>query len=235
MIRKIDFHTHILSSFDDGAKTPEIAQKMLSRLYDQQVDTVVLTPHYYSHRESVDRFLERRSESIALFKREVVLSSLSVRYGAEVYYSDYLFNNKDLSPLCIDGTSTMLLELPFDKSIDSRLVDRLERLMNEYSLNLVLAHIERYSSIVKSPKTIETLLDIGCTCQVNLSSFCTFGKKRLLTYAKKGYIGALGTDCHNLDSRKPEYNKGLSMLNNYLSEEEMQHIFSNMECLLNNA
>ena len=52
----IDLHTHILPGMDDGAKDTATSLQMLRMERDQGVDTVVLTPHYYRHRESAEDF-----------------------------------------------------------------------------------------------------------------------------------------------------------------------------------
>jgi len=232
-MRKIDFHTHILPGMDDGAVDREMSLQMLEILKVQGVDTVVLTPHYYSHREPMDRFLERRKTSYETLVNSGGTLPIDVRLGAEVYFSEYLFNNQDLSPLCIDHTKTMLLELPFGAEIDDKLFLQIERLINEYSLNIVLAHIERYPSIVKSSRTIEELLDIGCLCQVNLSSFQQFFvKRRLFSFAKKGYIGVVGTDSHNLSTRKPHYDEGFTALQKHVPQETTEYIVNTMALLL---
>ncbi len=216
---KTDFHTHILPGMDDGAKSAEISLAMLNSLEDQQVDTVVLTPHFYSHREPIREFLERRREAYEQLQASMPRNIVKLRLGAEVYFSDYLFNCDDLSELCIEGTRVLLLELPFDKTIDRHFVDKLYRLSSEYEVTLLLAHIERYPKLARSMSTLDILSDIGCRFQVNVSSFTLFGKRRLFSLVKKGYISAVGTDAHNLTSRPPAYNEGYQMLVKALPHE----------------
>ena len=58
-----DFHTHILPGIDDGAKTPEESLKLINSLRVQGIKNIVLTSHYYSHKESMEDFLKRREEA----------------------------------------------------------------------------------------------------------------------------------------------------------------------------
>lgn len=227
----IDFHTHIIPSVDDGAKTVDISCEMLRMLSQQGVDTVVLTPHYYSHREPIGDFLERRNEAFRKLSTSTADIPVSLRLGAEVYFSDYLFNNRDLSALCIDNTKTMLLELPYGKPVQRPLLEKIERFVVEYDVIPVIAHIERYPELIKSKTMMDVLLDAGCVLQVNLSSFTAFGKRRLLSLAQKGYIGAVGTDCHNLDSRPPDYKSGCRRIKNF-SAEVFDDVQSTMKSLL---
>ncbi len=223
----IDFHTHILPAVDDGSDSMETSISMLNSLAEQNVGTVVLTPHFYSNRESIETFVERRDEAFRGLS-EVCPAALSIRRGAEVYYSEYLFNNRDLTPLCIDGTRTLLLELPFSKRFESSMVRQIDRLIGEFNVTPVLAHIERYPSLLRSEKTLWDLLDIGCVLQVNVSSFKAFGKRKLLSMAKKGMIGALGTDSHNLSSRPPVYREGLNVLEKAVGQQGLNEIYEVM-------
>lgn len=229
---KIDFHTHILPGVDDGADCCRTSLDMLGVLAKQAVDTVVLTPHYYSHRESLESFIERRDRAYAMLLDAEEPLPVKTMLGAEVYFSEYLFNSSDLSALCINRTKTMLLELPFDAKPGDTLFLQLDRMINEYSLDIVLAHIERYPAFIKSSQAMKTLAEIGCICQVNISSFQKFGKRRLFSLVKNGYVGALGTDCHNLSSRPPTYNDGVELLQKHLSSETVNEIMDTMSYLL---
>lgn len=231
---KIDFHTHILPGMDDGAKDTAMSVGMLHELREQQVDTVVLTPHFYSHREPLSEFLTRRQEAFERLRSvEQLPEGIRLRLGAEVYFSDYLFNCEDISDLCIDGTRVLLLELPFDKVIDRRFVDKLYRLIAEFNIMPVLAHIERYPSLIRSTATLNALWDIGCQFQVNLSSFTVFGKRRLISLVRRGYIGAVGTDSHNLTSRPPVYHEGYRALVKALPHDDADMLQASMNKLLN--
>lgn len=228
---KIDFHTHILPKLDDGASSLDMSLEMLSVLQQQGVDVVVLTPHYYSHRRPVDEFLSARQDSYDLL-RKAHKSSVQLRLGAEVYFSDYLFNQNDLTPLCIQGTRTILIELPYNKTIDRTYVEKLDRLITEYAVIPVLAHVERYPSLMHSLSTLERFLDLGCVLQANLSSFTEFGKRKLLKLVKDGYIGALGTDTHNTTSRAPDYDNGYTRIGKVLSQTAQAFLQDSMVDLL---
>lgn len=229
---KIDFHTHILPELDDGASSLELSLEMLDRLRVQQVDKVVLTPHYYSHRESITEFLEKRQQSFSKLVPSFSADMPKIYLGAEVYFSDYLFNNKNLADLCIADTRVMLLELPYNKTVDDRMIDKIDRLIGDYGITPVIAHIERYPSLIRSRRLLDRLLMMGCVLQVNVSSFSRFGKHRLLRLLEKGYIGALGTDAHNLTTRSPDYNSGYSWLQKHVDIRALNQLQFSMEELL---
>lgn len=52
-----DYHCHVLPGIDDGSETSEISEKMLDLMKMHGVGRVILTPHFYPHREqSVEDF-----------------------------------------------------------------------------------------------------------------------------------------------------------------------------------
>lgn len=229
---KIDFHTHILPGIDDGADTIDTSLAMLDQLKNQHIDNVVLTPHYYSHHKPINVFTEERRKAYELL-RASTQNTPSLHLGAEVYFSEYLFNNADLSPLCIEHTRTMLLELPYNRTIDDRMIDKIDRMVGEYGITPVIAHVERYPSLIHSRQLLERLLNFGCVLQVNLSSFTIFGKGRLVRLMQEGYFGALGTDAHNLTSRSPMYDSGYHYLEKKIGSDILCDVQSTMASLLN--
>ena len=60
MLLKYDLHTHILPATDDGAQTVEESLTILEALKDKGVENICFTPHFYTHKESIEDFLARR-------------------------------------------------------------------------------------------------------------------------------------------------------------------------------
>ncbi len=204
----IDIHTHILPGVDDGAATPEMSAQLLASLLSQGVHAVVLTPHYYSQREALPDFLERRQEavsSLAGVGRRV--SGMSLYLGSEVYLSEYLFNNSDLSPLCIGGSRYLLVEFCHGADLGKKDLEMLERLGDVYGIRPILAHIERYHHLVQDTRTIDRLLEAGCLLQSNLTAFAHFGslRRRLVGLIRQQRLHLVGTDCHNMTDRTPQF------------------------------
>ena len=233
IVMKIDFHTHILPELDDGSRSLEMSNGMLSKLYAQRVDALVLTPHYYSHQKPIDDFLEMQKHAFRRLEASLTAPAPKLILGAEVYFSDYLFNNRDLSSLCIEGTRLMLLELPYNKTIDDRLMDKVDRLIGDYNITPVIAHVERYPSLIRKKHRLDLMLNMGCVLQMNLSSFTVFGKRRLISLVRDGYIGAFGTDAHNLSSRPPSYDDGYRVLCKMVPKRTLEDIQHSMASMLN--
>lgn len=82
----IDFHTHILPGIDDGAKSLEESLSLLKMEQEQGVDTIVLTPHYFHERQSLDAFLQQRNTAYEQLRHAAEREKISINFhlGAEV-------------------------------------------------------------------------------------------------------------------------------------------------------
>ena len=113
----VDFHTHILPGIDDGSPDTDTSLKMLESLYQQGVDKVVLTPHFYITRDNMKNFLRRRTQAaqalISAAKNRENLPKAVI--GAEVLLFPEISGMDNLDKLCIEGTNYMLIEMPFAK------------------------------------------------------------------------------------------------------------------------
>ena len=97
-----DMHSHILPAFDDGAKTIEDSLALIDCLKKQGVSNICLTPHYYTNERSFEDFLTKRQQAFEKF-RPYIPQDVNIVLGAEVYVTDYLFNNDDLTGITIQG------------------------------------------------------------------------------------------------------------------------------------
>ncbi len=194
----IDLHTHILPAIDDGPQCVEEALEMTEELYKQGVMEAVCTPHFDPTKTSLEYFLEHRSNALLQMKE----ARIHLIPASETFLHDYLFHYTDLSKLCIENTGYLLLELPFLKKWDSRLIDSLDRLISYYGIIPIIAHIERYPAV--KIKQIKALKELGCFIQMNTSMILNRKtRKKAFHYLKKGYIDVIGSDCHNNRTRPP--------------------------------
>lgn len=211
----IEMHCHILPGIDDGAKDVQTSLKMIERLKEQGVETIVLTSHFYSDTMSLEDFLAKRDNAMAELTAALPDGSPRLIPAAEVYISDYLFNYDSLDKLKIGNSDYVLIEHPFSSEFSQKDYNRLSNLYCDYGVKPILAHIERYKALMDNPKKIDGLLDLGCLTQVNISSFFYehhSTKKKLFKLLKSGRISLIGSDCHNMTSRPPEYADGISAI-----------------------
>jgi protein-tyrosine phosphatase len=98
-----------------------------------------------------------------------------------------------LENLCIEGTNTMLIELPFTDISKSHL-DSVRSLIKS-GFNIVLAHADRYS-----PDEIEAFIALGAKIQLNADSLDKlFIKKHLINWIDRDVVVAIGSDIHSDD------------------------------------
>lgn len=206
----LDFHTHILPGVDDGAPDLSVSEQMLDALAKQGVDTVVLTPHFYSDKIPLAVFLERREKAFQQLISRRAGKKPQLVLGAEVFFSDILMNYEDLSALTIGNSNYLLLEMPFQSTFSPYTIDRLYQLSSNANVNFIFAHIDRYPPLMKHPALVQQLRELGWLMQVNLDALQTLKKRRyLMPLLKQGGVLALATDCHNMTTRPPNYTEGI--------------------------
>lgn len=202
----IDIHTHILPDLDDGAKNKEEAIEILQMLQAQGVLRVAFTPHYYGKKCSVEEFLTAREKAFIEIQ-DAIPNGLDVLLGAEVHLSGINDpSDERLCELAISGTKCVLVELPFFGKWSKTLFERLGDFVFDTGYTPIVAHIERYDAVRKTPSVVQRLIDAGCLVQVNTRAFYDKRTKRLaFSLLKKNMVHFLGTDAHDLVQRKPDY------------------------------
>lgn len=220
-----DMHSHILPEMDDGSKSVELSLEIIDKLRAQNVKNICFTPHYYTNEESMRNFLSRRDESINKLLPNLP-DDINVCIGAEVYVTDYLFNNKDLSEICYGDSKYILCEFSFSSHFSERTMEYFYKLKGNYGLKPVLTHIERYEHLMADEGLVEDLCDEDIIIQTNVGAFKGFSqKRRLLKYIKRGYIDIVGTDCHSLTRGNPdEYSSTIELIRNKCGQEYVDHI-----------
>ena len=200
----IDFHTHILPHFDDGAKDTAMATAMLESEVRQGVTDVLLTSHYYGKRHSLDRFLEKRNAAWARLKPNAP-EGLNVHLAAEVHFTGVnVLAYDELCKLAIADTKYILIEFPFTEKWSVGVLSALSTFIDETGYTPIIAHVERYREIKKKPALINELLAMGCLLQVNASAFLNKQEKSLaLALLRREAIHCIGTDAHDMSMRKP--------------------------------
>lgn len=223
-------HCHILPGIDDGSPDVETSLKMIAKLQEQGAEAIICTPHYYSDCLSLDDFLAKRDAAYNKLKAALPPGSPKILLGAEVYISKYLFGNEKLERIKIEGTDYALIEHSFREEFSQNAYNRLVSLICDWGVTPILAHIERYPALMGSSKTLDELLELGCIAQVNISSFADSQrkvKKKLFKYLEAGKITLIGSDCHNLKARAPEYADGAAEIIKKCSQSALDELLEN--------
>lgn len=231
----VEVHSHIIPAVDDGSQSIETSLKMISRLQEQGAKAIILTPHYYSDDISLDDFLRKRDEAFNALSRALPPGSPRLIPAAEVYISNYLFNNDNIDEICIGNSGYALIEHPFSSTFDENDYDRLVNLYCDYGVKPILAHIERYRALIEDSFRLDQYIKMGCLVQVNISSFSNSPRgirKKLFRLLESGRIHFVGSDCHNLDSRPPEFGDGLEVIARTSGVEAVEALMHNANELI---
>lgn len=208
----LDFHCHILPNMDDGSTSVDESLKMLEELEKQGVTKLVLSSHFYPKDEDIETYIKRRDLAYNELKKGYK-GSIELLLGCEVHHYSSIANSSDILKLCVENSDLLLLELPMFNKVDITSVVALNN-----KLQVVLAHFERYLNIY-SKKEINTLINRGIYLQTNCEMFTDKYFNSIKEYFEDGYIKFIGTDCHNLDDRKPNYDDAVKFIENKYSKE----------------
>lgn len=228
----IDLHTHILPNMDDGSKSATETAALLKLLKQQGVTTVAVTPHFYAQ-EAPDAFLERRNASMKEIAALCEESQMTILPGAEVAYFSGIGSCEALIPLQIGNTKFILVEMPFCAWTD-HIVEDVCDIPVHLGLIPVLAHVNRYQGKNQFPKYKDALLEGGAYFQYNIETFFTFRSRRwTFDMMKKGYVHFLGSDCHNLNSRPPQWPAAKAVLEKKLGKGCLEELDRDANAILN--
>lgn len=200
----IDFHTHILPCMDDGSDSIRTSLSMLRAEARQGIEAVVLTSHFYAQENSPETFLKRRQRAWQQLQPYLWPELPDIYLGAEVQYFEGICAVDEIRELRVEGTEYLLLEMPFCHWPDRVIEDVLE-LCEWDGVQIVLAHIERYMNM--QPKGVwKYLRNGGALMQSNVSFFENWKTRhKAISMLANGEIHFLGSDCHNMDTRRPNW------------------------------
>ena len=219
----IDLHSHILPQLDDGSDSVEMSLAMLYQMAEQGVDVVCATSHYYAKHSSIPAFCERRAEALERLSSVLTEDLPQVLPAAEVAYF-LRMEEQDLTPLCIQGTRTLMLEMPFADWTSLQL-ETVEALVLDCRYDVVLVHPERFCFSKSNRHKLEKLAELPIGLQVNAGSLLRWGTRRLaLDLLQMAQYPLLGSDCHNLTSRPPNLKEGRKVVMQKLGEAFLKKI-----------
>lgn len=231
----VDLHCHILSGIDDGAKELQDSIELLRAETAQGIKTVVFTPHFNLDKLSVEDFSALRGESLRLLKNSDEFKSLDVtiKTGAEVYYSPMLYN-ADLEPLCIQDTDYILIELPV-ASKPYEMNNIIQSIINRGYIP-ILAHVERYPYFTKNPVLLYNLILEGCLAHVNAGAIIGKGNQSTMAmkFLKWGLAQMVCSDCHSIERRPPNIDKALEIIGKNLGNDYIDWLEKNSSDVFNN-
>ena len=221
-MRLFDIHCHILPGVDDGSKSMDMSLDMLQIAYEEGTRQIVLTPHYMLGRNQY-----KANELDTLFEKLKAEAGerwpdLVLYLGNEILWEEGIMDRLRKGDIhTMNGTRYVLVEYNVQTPF-RQIADSIQQLTNA-RYRPIIAHVERYQSLVKREDRIEEMLRMKALLQMNISSveggFLNESKRWCRKLLKDGYITFLGTDAHNVDSRAPYSQEYISWLKRHCRED----------------
>ncbi|MBZ9687642.1 protein tyrosine phosphatase [Clostridium estertheticum] len=201
----IDFHSHIIHGIDDGAKSLDMSLEMVKISENEGVEYICATPHFITEEFEITRekYLEKLDRLVLASKEENF--KIKILEGLEIYMHPNLpklYSEKKIWG--INGSKYLLIELPMGQ-FPMYTEDVFYELML-LGARPILAHPERNFKIMKNHDLVINLIKQGVLMQINTGSLLgDYGKEVKKTseeFVKKNMVHILGSDGHNITSRK---------------------------------
>lgn len=221
-----DFHSHILPGVDDGSKSVSESLEMLRLEAGRGIRRVVATPHFYAHHDTPERFLRRREDALEQLRiaMEGQPELPEIIPGAEVYYFPGMSESEALLELTIGENGYILLEMPQPPWTET-MYREIEAIYVKRGITPILAHIDRYIGPFRTHGIPKRLEELPVLIQANSEFFLDRHTSRMaLRMLQSDQIHLLGSDCHNLTSRKPDLGDALALIEKRLGENVVERV-----------
>lgn len=204
----VDMHCHILPGMDDGSPDVNTSLAMLRRQAEEGIEAVCATSHYYADQDSITAFCERRAAALKKLLSVVPEGMPQIIPAAEVAFFSGISERAGLERLCIQGTRTLMLEMPFTEWNDFQ-IEEVSTLVLDQGFQVVLVHPERFCASKGNVWRLRELEQLPAALQVNAGTLIRWRTRKLgLKLLKEARHPLLGSDSHNLSTRPPNLAEG---------------------------
>lgn len=244
MYNFIDLHSHALFGVDDGANSKEMSFNMLDLAYSDGIKTICFTPHFKMHHFSDDSEINTYNERI-LNNYNTLCEYAKDKYpdmrlliGNEIMFHNDICNSLASQKCKFVGDSKYVLiefrpETPFFemKNIISKISRR--------GFFPIVAHIERYATLIKNFQQVSELRELGALMQVNSQSITRFKFGRTACFIRKAlkmsFVDIVCTDAHDDVQITPTLSKSYNLVRKVVGKEHADLIyFINPNKIVNN-
>lgn len=230
----IDPHNHLLPGLDDGSRSVDVSREMLSRLQSLGFTTIVTTPHVTD--APSPEYHARMQSAFAEVAPEAAEFGLALIQGYEVMLSPRTAQViQDGAPLAIGVSHAVLVEVSlagWPAFADTVLFD-----LQVAGYTPILAHPERYKSIIDNPGKGIELAERGIALQVTTSAFDGLFGREVQRVAEalllSDAVTILGTDAHGAGQRVGRTAAGIERVEELVGPARAQQLLrDNMLALL---
>lgn len=198
----IDIHCHLLFGVDDGPEKIEQSIAMLKIAAEQGITNIILTPHYRRGMFKFDgELVLQNMKELEPYASEL---GIELHAGTEVHVNgdilEYLDERKVFS---LAGTEYVLTEYGYNTEYSY--IFKMSHELLRHGYIPVIAHVERYGCLIKNPKRLEELQEIGALIQCNAAAILGeegWGTKQFCKKAlKHGWVDIVASDSHDIKKR----------------------------------
>lgn len=194
----IDIHSHILPGIDDGSTDLQQSLESLKKIAESGTRRLYLTSHFfkghyeYSRAEYDKRFNELKSAM------EAAGISLELKPGFEVFLQMGAWEDIRRESLFLGDSRYVLFESDLN-GLPPDLYGTIYPVLR-MGAKPILAHAERYVSIMKRPSEIKNLISRNVYVQVNAASFMGYYGAKVKDTAyrllEEGWVHFIASDDH---------------------------------------
>lgn len=221
----IDLHLHLLPEVDDGAGSIAVAGQMLREAKRLGFHTLVTTPHLID--PLTDGYQSRIDDALAEVREVAEPMQMEVMLGYEALLTqdlpDRLASGERIT---LAGSRAILVELPF--TVWPNHAEETLFAVQVAGFRPVLAHPERYLTLLADPDRGVRLARRGIILQVTIGSLAgLFGKRVRQTaeaWLRAGAVDLVATDAHSADHRLSAVPKGLARLERIVGGAEVRRM-----------
>ena len=222
---------------DDGAKSLEMSLEMLKISESEGVEYICATPHFITEEFEITRekYIEKLDKLVLASKEENF--KIKILSGLEIYMHPNLPKlYKEKKIWGINDSEYLLIELPMGQ-FPMYTEDVFYELML-LGAKPILAHPERNIKIMKNHDLIINLIKQGVLMQIILEVLLgDYGKEVKKTaeeFVKRNMVHILGSDGHNITSRKTKLKAAYEIVKDK-NEAIYNWIFENQTNIINNV
>lgn len=195
----VDIHSHLLPGIDDGSKSVEETENLMSQMNGLGISHFITTPHIYTNVwDNTETIISEKLQSTqtALVGKECFSS---FRAGAEYMIDSFFMKRLETEKLLTLKDNYVLVEMSYLHPPMQLFEILFEIQLAGYKP--VLAHPERYLFYTKNFREYERLKKSGCLFQLNLLSCVDYYGIIISETAdkllKNGMIDFVGSDVHH--------------------------------------
>ena len=217
---KIDMHSHLIPSIDDGSESMESSLEILEYMSRVGYEKIITTPHTISDKypNSTSTILKGLDGlNRALKDRNI---DINIEVASEYYMDDEFINRLNIDDILTIGDDRYIL---FETSYNFKPIYFEEVVFQMISKGYrpILAHPERYKYISNPKRDFLRFKKLGIYLQLDINSlgghYGKLAKKHAKIMINLGIVDFIGSDVH--------YKKQVSFMEKIFTTREYHKIF----------